>query len=288
MLLGVIDAPPAQAQAPQSAPERAQPATSKEPAEKPLHFEAASIRVATGSTPRGGLCELVGPDSLVSASESKIASRGGNLVSLIDEAYESSVDGFDFPDWVKGGDRFAVSVTIPPNTTVAACHAMIANLLAERFHLVTAFETREVARLYIKVAKSGFRLKPADESKADPNAPISSTPVPGTIHYTYRATPISRIITGIESLAIIDSRTTGLINDPAFRMAAGGGVVDETGLTGAYDGSFDVYTTPPADGSPAESFQDSLTRQLGLTLELRRAPGKVLVIRSGDRAPTEN
>ena len=153
--------------------------------------------------------------------------------------------------------------------------------------MVTAVETREVARLYLKVAKSGLKLKPANQSATDPNAPITSTLVPGTIHYTYHATPITRIITSIANLAVLESRVNGLINDPAFRIASGTGVVDETGLTGAYDGSFDFYSNPPPD-DVRESLKDVLTRELGLTLELRRTPGKVLVIRSGDRMPTEN
>ncbi len=45
------------------------------------------------------------------------------------------------------------------------------------------------------------------------------------------------------------------MNDRGFGFASVGGVLDETGLTGHYDGEF------------AETLVDSLTRQLGLTLE---------------------
>ena len=66
---------------------------------------------------------------------------------------------------------------------------------------------------------------------------------------------------------------------------------DETGLTGYYDGDLE-YTIPLTSQleqfPPTESLPDAVVRQLGLTLELRRAPGKVLVIRSSDRTPTEN
>lgn len=223
----------------------------------------------------------------MSGSESVLASGSRTLVALISDAYQDSVDGSDFPQWVRNGDRFALSVKIPPNTTAGMCREMLRNLLAERFHLVTGVETREVARLYITVAKSGLKLKPADKSAADPNARVSSGPVDGKVRYTYRTTPIARIINDIRNHAIMEAQVTGLVNDPSFRIAAGGGVVDETGLTGYYDGSFDFYATRPPDDL-AESLKDAMIRQLGLTLELRRAPGKVLVIRSGDRIPTEN
>lgn len=331
VVLGTIDAPPARAQAPQTAPQIAQPAATSlvvapekrhvpatpiqmaqaqatpapartlqptrsgtpaengEPAGKPLSFEVASIRVATALTPGGGgLCGAgVSPETLVTGSESKVASGGGKLVGLITEGYQDSVDGFDFPEWVKNGDRFAVNVKIPPNTTTGACHQMIRNLLAERFHLATGFETREVARFYVKVAKSGLKLKRVDESAVDPSARVKRNTVAGMMHYTYNAAPIDQIITMIRTYAILEAQLNGLINDPSFRIASGGGVVDDTGLTGSFAGSFDFYATRPTDDVP-EDLNDALIRQLGLTLELRRVPGKVLVIRAGDRTPTEN
>jgi uncharacterized protein (TIGR03435 family) len=251
-------------------------------------FEVASIRPATGATPGGPICgSSLSPESVVSSSESVLASSGGTLAALTAAAYQDSVDGFDLPQWVRNGDRFALSVKIPPNTSAGTCRGMLRDLLAERFHLVTSVETREVARLYVKVAKSGLKLKPADQSAFDPKAAVISSPGAATVHYAYRATPISRIINDVRLNAIMEAQVNGLVNDPSFRIAAGGGVVDETGLIGNYDGGFDFYATPPPDGL-AEPLKDILTRQLGLTLELRRASGKILVIRSGDRMPSEN
>ncbi len=83
-------------------------------------------------------------------------------------------------------------------------------------------------------------------------------------------------------------RDTGNVNDPEDRFALVGGIVDETGLTGYYDGEYSFNMTGALHDEFAESLSDVLTRQLGLTLERRRSPGKVLVITSSDRMPTEN
>jgi len=251
-------------------------------------FEVASIRPATPTTPGGLICGTsTNPEAVVSGSESVLATGAGTLILLIADAHQNMVDGLDFPQWVKNGDRFALSVKIPPNTNAGKCREMLRNLLAERFHLVTAIETREVTRLYLKVAKSGLKLKPVDKVLYDPKARLNSFPTPGNVHYTYHATPMSVIFQQIANHAVMESRHTGLINDPSFQIAAGGGVIDETGLTGYYDGSFDFFSTPTHEDL-GESLEEALTRQLGLTLELRRAPGKVLVICSSDTKPTEN
>jgi uncharacterized protein (TIGR03435 family) len=255
----------------------------------PAKFEVASIRPATERAPGRPICgRSVDPESVVSGAEGALISSGGStLVSLIADAYQNSMDGMDLPEWVKGGQRFAVSVKIPPNTRAGVCREMLRNLLADRFHLVTAFETRGLTHIYVKVAKSGLKLKPAEPAVDQAKARTMSTPVPGEVRHTYRGASMSLIVGDISMSISMEARVNGLIDDPGYRVVSGTGVVDETGLTGYYDGSFDFYASRPPDGT-AEPLKDILTRQLGLTLELRRAPGTVLTIRSGDRMPTEN
>lgn len=252
-------------------------------------FEVASIRPLNGPPVAGGpICGAnLRPENLVSGPESVLAGGTATLVSLINQAYVDSLEGFDFPEWARSGDRFAVSVRIPPNTTAATCREMLRNLLAERFHLVTAMESREVARYYVKVAKSGLKLKAVDASLDAASAVVNSQK-DGIMHITFHGAPMSRIVSTIGVYAIIEARSTGLVNDPAYRIATGGGITDDTGLTGFYEGTFDVAAGPPQKDAFGSSLSDVLTEQMGLALELRRAPGKVLVIRSGDRMPTEN
>jgi uncharacterized protein (TIGR03435 family) len=222
----------------------------------------------------------------VSGSDSRLVSGTRELHALIRDAYYGSVDAIDLPSWIRDDDRFAISVKIPPNTNVGTCREMLRNLLAARFHLVTAVETRVVGRWHVKVAKSGLRLKPVDNPPTDPKDSLNTHLVDGNAHYAYRGVPMTRILDVIGNQAVNDARARGFMDDPRFKFVIG--VVDETGLTGYYDASFELPVKPPRPDDLAESLEEAVTRQLGLTLEFRKAPGKVLVIRSGDHMPTEN
>jgi uncharacterized protein (TIGR03435 family) len=246
-------------------------------------FEVASIRPGN-RTNTGSLCNTFKPSQV-----SVLASAVWPLNAVIEDAYKDEVDLIDFPQWSRTGN-WAINVNIPPNTSVDTCRLMLQTFLAERFHMVTGVETREVARYYLKVAKSGLKLKSVDGPPTSPNADYNLDVKDGNVRYIYRGAPMSRILISIRAHAELDARgrslrDTGVVNDPSFRIAA---VVDETGLSGYYDGQFDFAPTASLRNELAESLDDALSRQLGLTLELRRAPGKVLVIRSSVRTPTEN
>lgn len=208
-----------------------------------------------------------------------LASGIYNLARLVEDAYRNEVDGFDLPQW-PGSLSFAVNVSIPPNTSIGTCQQMLRNLLSERFHMVTAMEARDVERYYLKLAKSGLKLEPVSGPPADPNASVKSEAKDGLVRYTFRAAPASRVFSAVTAAAILDARRRSL------RIA---GIVDETGLTGYYDGELE-FTLPsqPAQSPLPESLEEAIARQLGLTLELRKVPGKILVLRSADRMPTEN
>jgi len=255
-------------------------------------FEVASIRPAnrtiTGLPPCGRVD--ASPETVLTID---LASSVLRLDNLISDAYRDEVDDFDFPRWIPNNGTLAVSVKIPANTTVRMCRKMLQNLLAERFHLVIGVETRDVARYYLKVAKSGLKLKPVETPSTDPSFGYSFNVKDGFLRHTFRGTPMPRVLLVVEGDAYMDARArslreTGVVNDPGFRFASVGGVVDETGLTGYYEGEFDFSGLASLHDEFAETLADALTRQLGLTLERRRAPGKVLVIRSSDRMPTEN
>jgi uncharacterized protein (TIGR03435 family) len=222
---------------------------------------------------------VIGPESLLHSGVHPLA-------GLIEAAYHDEVDDFEIPKWTQGlRSLFAVSVSIPPGTTFRTCRKMLQNLLAERFHMVVGVETREVSRYYVKVAKSGLKLKSA-KPPDDPNTSYSFDVKDGNIRYVFRGASASRVFNTIRTAVLLNTQVQSALSADS-RIAA---VIDETGLTGYYDGELQLPS--PLASSPkqdlSETLEDALTRQLGLTLELRRAPGKVLVIRSSDRTPTEN
>ncbi len=251
-------------------------------------FEVASIRPLGYPGTGVAICGInLRPEASVSGADGKLVSGANSLAVLVVDAYQDDVvDTINFPQWAFDAGRFAISVKIPPNTTAGKCREMLRNLLADRFHLVTSIETVPVGRYYLRVAKSGLKLKAVENPPADPNKVFDSWIADSIVHYAYRGAPLSRMLDVIQIVVNDDARARGLRDDPKVRFAPH--VIDETGLTGYYNGSLDAPVRPtPLDGL-SESLDDLLTRQLGLTLEFRKAPGKVLIIHSGDRIPTEN
>jgi uncharacterized protein (TIGR03435 family) len=159
----------------------------------------------------------------------------------------------------------------------------LSNLLAERFHLVTEVRTLDVPVYFLKLAKSGLKWKPVDGPPADLVASGSSKRENGHIHWTFRSAPMSRILVPIQADIAVGFR---------FGIYETDHLIDETGLTGYYDGELEFQNASQAvaDGPlpQAPALRDALIEQAGLTLELRKATGKVLVIRSSERMPTEN
>src|SRR5580658_2070973 len=55
-------------------------------------------------------------------------------------------------------ERFDVTATMPPDTTKAQFHAMLQNLLTERFKMTIHRETKELPMYSLTAAKSGTKL----------------------------------------------------------------------------------------------------------------------------------
>jgi len=142
--------------------------------------------------------------------------------------------------------------------------AMQQAMLADRFHLVTHTETRELP-IYALVAVKGGQIPLAKSGGTTVN-------------------------TGKDHLSIEGGDNTMALLADALSQAVGRVVVDKTGITGRY---FVTLKWTP-DGAPASEKPDAppsiftaLQEQLGLKLEPQKAPVPVLVI---DRAemPSDN
>jgi len=135
--------------------------------------------------------------------------------------------------------------------------AMLRSMLADRFHLQTHVEKRELPIYSLVVAKSGLKMKVAapDEGSG------SST---GNTKMKFTNVPIEII-----------ART---LSSQLDRV-----VLDETGLTGQYDGEMNFSP----EGQPDAEFPSiftALNEQLGLRLESKKAPVDVLVVDKVERA----
>ena len=199
------------------------------------------------------------------------------LTALIHEAYgvqENQIEGG--PKWARE-TRFSINALPPSDSASAKLNPtnpklppsdeekqMLRTLLADRFHLVLREESREVnARALIADGKLG--LQPVK----DPNAfaviayPRPATPDSPTIAEGINAT--------MKMLAERLTRDTGSL------------IVDQTGLTGAYDFRFE-YAVRETSSGPSLS---SAIRDLGLKLVAIKALESRLVIERAE-LPGEN
>jgi uncharacterized protein (TIGR03435 family) len=283
--------------------------------EKPLTFDAASVKPFTPASATGGRGKSGGgPGGPGTSDPSRIHYPAVRLKDLILRAYDVKDFQIVGPDWLNATDesaRFAVDATMPPDTTSEQLRAMLRNLLAERFKLAVHRETRELPVYSLVVSKGGLKIKESaptagpgapdlppggrNSGKFDPYGfPIRNLPPEGGIG--------SWFINGRCQLfgerRTMQELADGLVNH--LRTP----VTNDTGLTGKYDFTL-TYSRPRFDGIPVGPVEDwvmnppeapeplgdifeSIQTELGLKLEAKKGPRDVFVIDHIEKKPTEN
>jgi len=191
------------------------------------------------------------------------------------------------PDRVLGGpnwlelDRFDVIAKAPPATSPETVKLMLQALLADRFKLVLHKDSRPMPAFALTVAKGKLKLKEAEgsgDSSANGrgNPGCQYQPQPPTVSYTMYS---CRNIT-MEDFA---QQLRGMAGDYLTSP-----VVDSTGLKGAWDFDlkWDRRSQVPQGGVERTTIFDAADKQLGLMLELQKAPAPVLVIDRVNEKPT--
>jgi len=220
------------------------------------------------------------------------------VLALLQSAYQFEYMPFQVtggPAWL-ATERFDVegraSVPAPSRADV---DAMVRSLLATRFKVVYAKETRDRPVYRLVVARADGRMppqfrpasKPCDRTPIVVNAPApDANALPRCGARSARGTlgPTHQRIEGIG--ATLDELAQRL-SAPARRI-----VVNRTTLAGLFD--FEVEFTPDNNQTGADAAPDTglalftaLQEQLGLRLESARGPVDMLVIQSAER-PEEN
>jgi uncharacterized protein (TIGR03435 family) len=158
------------------------------------------------------------------------------------------------PDWADA-DQFDVAAKSGnPDATRDDLRGMLQLLLAERFKLAVHRETREIAAYSVVLGKKGSKLK---ESAPDRKSSMADTVSPaGTRQTVFEATP----------LRVLVNMLANTLGSP---------VVDQTGLAGLYDFTFEW---PDAGTSLSAALEE-----LGLKLEAKKTAVEVLVIDRADK-----
>lgn len=163
-----------------------------------------------------------------------------------------------------------------PDQRMVKLRGMLQRLLVERFALKTHTESRERTVDALVQGKGGSKLKRTAELGNGAKTDGDSPPRWSGLHNDGRGHIEGRGAT-MEMLANV----LGTQSDIGGRMVA-----DATGMGGDYD--FDLRFTPEqagahTDGSAGASLFAALQEQLGLRLESRKVPVKVLVIDSVEK-----
>jgi uncharacterized protein (TIGR03435 family) len=183
------------------------------------------------------------------------------------------------PTWLEL-DRYDIIAKVPAGSTPESHKKMLQTLLAERFHLLVHNDTKPLPA-YIMTASKHPLLRDADTSsdkKGCQGKPRPEHIEPGTI---VPAEVSCHKMTMAEFADQVHMMAGGYLRQP---------VVDSTGLKGTYD--FDLKWTGrgqlQAAGADGISIFDAVDKQLGLKLELQKAPMPVIFIDSVNEKPTDN
>jgi uncharacterized protein (TIGR03435 family) len=228
-------------------------------------FEVASVKPGQpGAGVRGGchgIDSRYGPNEAVSAPPlGRCVITDGRLGHLLLLAYRfhsmSFIEGG--PDWVKSGeDRFTIDAKVedPTKATEQQLYQMLQALLTERFHLKFHNETRDLPGFALQVAKRGPKLTPAK------NEDVVKT-------WTAGPSRGANVLTARNYSMALLADTLTVFGQP---------ILDQTGLTGAYD------FTLSWDETNGPQLSTALQEQLGLKLEPHKVPVQFLIVESAQK-----
>ena len=273
------------------------------PAQDSPTFEVASIRPASPQTNdvRAGV--------RIAGTQVRFVSM--SLKDLIGTAYGVKPQQIIGPDWL-GQERFDLAATIPAGSSVAQLSQMMRSLLASRFAMTMHAEQREFPVYVLGLTKDGPKFQ---ESAAPVSAPETGEKRPLVdVTATGSANGVSIDLGGGSSFTygnnqfVIRRMTMASVAEMLTRFVDRA-VLDQTHLAGTYDLVLNIapedftplivrsainagVTLPPQalrvlDNANADPLSGPL-RDVGLTLDSRRAPLEVVVVDAISKTPTEN
>jgi uncharacterized protein (TIGR03435 family) len=219
------------------------------------------------------------------------------------QAYE--VAGFQIqgPGWLDEA-LFDIDAIMPADTTEAQFHAMLRNLMVDRFKMAMHREKKELSGYSLVLAKGGPKLKESTETTTPEHYDEPEKRAEATDHYGF---PIvsPNAIEGRPSITLWNGNGTRLYgqqqtmrelaNELQGRLQQP--VRDATGLTSKYDFTLTFFPRLPAGGpippdleppgSPPRLFV-ALQSQLGLRLEPGKLGVETIVIDRMEKTPTGN
>lgn len=227
-------------------------APAQQPAGK-VEFNVVSVKPANPDLSQGGIAHIV------RGTKGGWEARNLPLKDLILSAFHLHENQLaDGPKWL-GSAGWDIDAKYPPGSGQQQFPEMMQALLADRFHLVFHYETRNLPVYNLRIAKNGPALH-------ESTAAGGMSAGPRMIRYT------------AASMSDLADQLSSYLQSEVY---------DRTGLNGRYEINLKFAPVQPetsleaAANETAPSIFQALEEQLGLKLEPAKAPVRVLVV---DRA----
>lgn len=230
--------------------------------DKPLAFDVVSVKRVPLESVRSVKRGIQTNPGMLSGTAS--------LKQLVTEGYAvPDVMILGGPGWLDS-EVYAISARTETSSTPDQLKLMLRAVLAERFMLRVHYETREMPFYALVLGKNGVKRDEAGGLGVD----LSFDAHGRRLH--------------LPDIASLAHRLSGLSNRPVFDLTG----IDAVGVTLSLQSTLDFLGARPSDATAYQealfaSLMGAVEKQLGLKVEARKGPLKILVIDSADR-PTEN
>lgn len=225
---------------------------------QPPAFDVASVRASESGKGEGGWRDQV------QASPGSLIMRNVTLKSAMAWAYHVMEYQVAGPEWT-GQDRYNISAK--GGATDEQMRLMLRTLLTERFAITIHRQTKELQAYVLTVGKGGPKFH---ESQEDGEPVINPDKAKMTVDV--KAVPASKFIDMLSQV----------LHMP---------VINQTGLTGRYDMTFNVAKYLP-DGTtpfdPVATILVAVQEEMGLKLEAKKVALDLVIIDRAERVPLEN
>jgi uncharacterized protein (TIGR03435 family) len=260
-------------------------------------FEAASVKPHDSAFP-GRSGAQGGPGA---SDPTRFLCRNCSLRTLLMTAYD--IKGYQLLSETRS-ERYDVEAKVSAGISRAQFRAMLRNLLAERFHLASHHQSKEMPAWRLLIGKNGPKVTKSqatgpfperDDLPSHADKDGFPDPAPGSGIY---------IFADAQNTYRLGARNVSMQRfADGLSTASSRPVYDATGLDGEYD--IKLLWSPDLPGAahrtqdggilPADSDNDSrptlqqaLEKQLGLRLESSTGQVDVLVIDHAEKIPTAN
>jgi uncharacterized protein (TIGR03435 family) len=224
-------------------------------------FEVASVRISKAPPPRPLFSMQTAPQSLTVLSAS--------LMECLTWSHQIRRWQIAGPDWIEE-QRYYIVAKVGAPVDEAEMRRMLRSLLTERFRIVVRTESKETDVVALVVTKSGPKFQPS-AADTPPSVDVRFNPANGGVRWPFRNMPLDRL--------------EGILSGPHWDP-----VINRTGLAGNFDFAYERPRLEDESGGPSSfpEIRSALEKQLGLTLERRRAPVKFLIVERAEKTPVEN